>query len=635
MARKTFIGNAFISITGDKKGLDAVLFQIRGSMQKLGKELQAIGLKMMAAGAAIQAPLTLAVRQFAKIGSEMAHASERAGMLTNEFTELAYAAKLSGSGPEALEKSLIVMQKNVYALRQGAGPAVKAFQALGVTAKDLKGLSIAQQFELLADKLSAIEDPGTKAALALKVFGKGGAGLLPMFNLGAAGIRQYREEAKRMGRSLGPDMADRAERLDKMIERLGETFTGLTMTVGGILAEGFTKALTYLTNLVANIREYLENNPQVVTAIQQVAIGLMAVGAALVGLGTASRVLSYLVSPGGVLLALAGILVYVSGALDPLIEKWGEMVMSFEVGGKTIRQWLELVKESFGDIWQAFKDALAQLQPALKPALTAIKWLLDSIWQQVQVGLMTLKLWLVDQITQLIDMIQKALLGVMNSKGGGPAGAIARSTAKGYSGILSDITGSLESGRVKDASWLVKQREIAAGARKETGAAFTTAGQAIGGSFGGAFGSLKSSFGALGSKWSTALSPLMETIFGSRTKADLKQYLKETGGVPGGASVSFEEWRKTRKRGFLDIFTGLGDPFAVPPTPKPKITPGPALQAAFATSGTFSGLGARQMAGNENPLIRIGNKQLRVLEEIRDNIGEGGGIGGEDFSGGA
>jgi len=603
--RKTFIGGAFISITGDKKGLDAVLSQVREGMQKFGRELQQMGLKFMAVGAAIQAPLTLAVKRFAELGSAVEDAAIRTGLSTEAFSEFAHVAKLSGSNAESLEASLRVLARTASASRGGVGAQAKAFADLGVSVTDSSGKlkGVEPLFLEVAAALGRIGSEAQRVELAQKIMGRGATQLFPMFALGAEAIQDYRIEARRLGVSIGPEMAARAGRLGEMFGRLKTAFDGIVLVIGDTLAPMFDKFLVRMTNLIANVREYLSNNPQLITGLQQIAIALTAIGAAMVALGTASRVLSVLVSPGGVLLALAGILVYISGALDPLIEKWGKAVMGFEVGGRAIRDWLSLVAESFRDIWQAVKDAASQLRPALEPALSAVKWMLDSIWQQIQVGFMTLKIWIVDQVQSLIGMIRGALEKAIT---GGDLGLLAKKVAQGYANILGAASSSLAQSRVADAGWLVNQRAVAAGARKVTGGEVSRAGSAIGSSFGGAFNSLKGSLGALGEKWSGALAPLMETVFGQK-------------GAEGGV------------KSFFDIFQGLGRSFGEWPAKFPgDATPGPALQAAMATSGTFSGLGARQMGQNQNPLIKIGNDQLTVLKDIREKIG-GSVFGGEEF----
>ena len=55
-----------------------------------------------------------------------------------------------------------------------------AFDALGLSAEQFKGLSPEQQFQLVANALGGVEDASTRAALAQDVFGKAGTSLTPV-----------------------------------------------------------------------------------------------------------------------------------------------------------------------------------------------------------------------------------------------------------------------------------------------------------------------------------------------------------------------------------------------------------------------------------------------------------------------
>jgi len=74
--------------------------------------------------------------------------------------------------------------------------AVDALEDLGLTFKDLDGLSPEQQFKLLADRISQVEDPTRKAAIAMSLFGRTGTNLLPMFAAGAKGIEALQKEGR-------------------------------------------------------------------------------------------------------------------------------------------------------------------------------------------------------------------------------------------------------------------------------------------------------------------------------------------------------------------------------------------------------------------------------------------------------
>ena len=85
------------------------------------------------------------------------------------------------------------MQKFLVEAAQGSKGAGDTLSKLGLRLSDLGRLSPDQQFELLADRISKIQDPAIRAATAMEVFGKTGTSLLPLMQDGAKGIEALKQ----------------------------------------------------------------------------------------------------------------------------------------------------------------------------------------------------------------------------------------------------------------------------------------------------------------------------------------------------------------------------------------------------------------------------------------------------------
>jgi len=594
---KSFIGRAFISITGDKKGLDATLSKIRAEMQAFGKDLQKIGYKFLAAGAAIQAPLTAAVYKLAQFGDTMAKGARRAGITAAAYSEFAHVAELSGTTVERFEKALQAMARGMFDAKRGTGEMKDALLAMGMRWQDLEKLSPEERFVKIANGLAAMADPSIKAAVAMKIFGKAGAELIPMLDLGAEGIAHYRKEARRLGTSIGPEMAANAERLTDMMARFKRVLTGISLTIGNILAPMFDKALVYMTNLAANIREYIENNPKIITSLQEIATWLLGIGAALVGIGTAARLLAPLVSPGGVLLALAAILAYMTGLLDPLIKKWDTTVMRFEVGGKSIRDWLGFVSDRIADVGRAIRNAFSRLSEAFGPVQKALVSNIDWLWQKIKLGFVEALDWMMarlqDFLADIGSYLAKAAEGAGLIKG-----RVYRELATNFMGASRGIGSGRASLRgvrndlARDEALASETAEI--DRRRAMGAA--------GNALGAAGRGLKVDFQFLAHMMRSTVGPLVEKILGEH-------------GAEGGV------------KSFLDIFKGLGEQWKEWDKPQMPAA-GPALAMATSTLGSFSGRGAAALA--RDPALQVQQSQLDVLKDIRDNLKHAGYFPGQE-----
>ena len=560
--RGTFIGSAYVSITGDDSSLGKVLAGVRKKMQAFGKSMERFGLKMIALGSAITAPLALATKQFAALGDEAAKGAIRAGLTAAEYSEFAHVAQLAGTTGQRFEKAMQAMARGLFDAKRGAGEMLYVMDELKLTWRDLESLKTEEKFLLLAQRISMIPDPSIKAAIAMKAFGKAGAELLPMFQGGSAAIQHYREEARRLGVSVLPEMAKRSQILTDMMFRFQQSIRGVVLVIGNQLAPVFVKSLTVMTNLVVNIRRFIESNRELISTIFNIGVALTAVGAGFVALGAATKVLSQLVTPGGILIALAAILAYISGLLDPLIKKWGKVVSEFEIGGKTIKAWLEVVSDAWTVVVSAFKGIGSDIAKIFRAAIPTIGAVWDAIWERAKDSFLTFADFILRNLQSLFAKISRffqeqaakmSSLNWLKTAVEEIAGFSAAASRK-----LAGVRGTIRGTQKRREGLSAEYADIAG---RELGA--------LGGVAVGAGGRIADRFEImirrLGEVGKNAIGPLVEKIFGEKPAEKVKS--------------------------FFDIFQGLGQKFREFERPLPAMAgaPGAASRAGLLVSGTFSG----------------------------------------------
>ena len=192
-------GKAYVEIYGDQTPL-------MNTMRNLPKGLLTGAAGLAAAGGVIGGLVAggissafSAVTSFAsnlgEVGGRLVDMSDRTGISVEALAELDHAAQMGGTSLESLEGGLTKMGVKLADAAGGSETARSAFDAIGVSVSELSSLSPDKQFEVIADKLAGISDPGARAAAAMDIFGKSGADLLPLMKDGAAGIQAFREEA--------------------------------------------------------------------------------------------------------------------------------------------------------------------------------------------------------------------------------------------------------------------------------------------------------------------------------------------------------------------------------------------------------------------------------------------------------
>lgn len=197
-------------------------------------------------------------KQALEFGDQINKAAIRAGVTTETLSELSYAAKLSGVEMGALVKSLQFMQKGLVEASMGTGEAKRALDLLGITAKDVSGLSTQQQFEFFADKIAGIADPSQKAYVAMRIFGEAGVQLLPMLEEGSAGLRRFAEEAQRLGLSFSKENLDRLTAQKDAIDKLSSAWQALAVTIVGSVAPAFTSLFNALAGVETPLQGQLK-----------------------------------------------------------------------------------------------------------------------------------------------------------------------------------------------------------------------------------------------------------------------------------------------------------------------------------------------------------------------------------------
>lgn len=218
------VGGAFTGITGS-------FARISGMVAGVGALLT---------GGAFAAGISNAIN----LQEQMYKGAQRAGLTTEAFSSLAYAAKLADVPVETLEKSMAKLSSTLVNAQQNQKEAVELFRRLKLDPKNVQDadallLELAQRFEQMPDGIN-------KTALAVDVFGeKLGPRLIPFLNQGRAGIQDLREEAKRLGVVIDSEAGKQAEQFKDNLEKLKTAGVGASNAIATELVPSLVSASEY------------------------------------------------------------------------------------------------------------------------------------------------------------------------------------------------------------------------------------------------------------------------------------------------------------------------------------------------------------------------------------------------------
>jgi hypothetical protein len=257
--------------------------------------------------AAASAAAAAAVVRFAQVGDTLQKASIRTGIAVESLSRLDYVAGQSGASFQALSTGLRVMAKFTDDLRRGSLLAVDAMSQLGLQSSDLAGLSPEQMFVKLADAISGLQDPLERAAAAQKIFGRGGTELLPMLDLGAAGIAELAQQADQLGAVMSTEAANNAAALTDAIDNVQRAATGAAVQFANVFAPAITAATDTLADLIAGSENGIRAMATLAAGVAAFLVVMKAWTMATKAQAMAQAFLNGMTGPKGILQLTAGL----------------------------------------------------------------------------------------------------------------------------------------------------------------------------------------------------------------------------------------------------------------------------------------------------------------------------------------
>jgi len=206
-------------------GMDKAAYQSQQAMNKMKRDAEMVGKAFGLMAVAGAGALVVMVKSSLNAMDSMSKLAQKTGTTVESLSALSYAADLSGVTTESLGSAIIKLSKNMSDAQQGIGDARKAFDALGISVNNsdgsLKNSGIV--ISELAGKFAGFRDGAEKTALAVAIFGKSGADLIPLLNNGADGIKTMTDEAARFGLVMDTQASKAAEKFNDDMTRLTKT----------------------------------------------------------------------------------------------------------------------------------------------------------------------------------------------------------------------------------------------------------------------------------------------------------------------------------------------------------------------------------------------------------------------------
>lgn len=233
-------GSAFSSMTG---GLDGMI----GKLGALGAAYLTVN--AIAGGAKWLVDIT---SKSIEAAGHLNDLSQSTGVSATTLSNYALSAKQAGTDIDGLAGGLQKLNVKIDDAAGGGKEASLAFSRLGVDIKDASG-EVRSTEDILGDvaeKFSGMEDGASKTALAIDIFGKSGAALLPFLNQGKEGLNEAAEAAKALGLSLSAETVSAAD-------LAGDAIDGVKAIAGGLGNKIMAEVIPTIMTMTRSFTEFI------------------------------------------------------------------------------------------------------------------------------------------------------------------------------------------------------------------------------------------------------------------------------------------------------------------------------------------------------------------------------------------
>ena len=239
---------AFSSVNKSLKKFDKNASMAGGSAGILSGGLSKIG---GALGPLVGiAGIGMLTKKLFDFGDRLGKVSTQIGISVEDLQGLQFAASQSGVGQDQLNSALQKFSINIGHAEAGTKLQKDAFETLGVSIRDSGGgiKDTNQLFKDVADAMSGIEEPATKAKLASELFGKTGVELLALLNTGGGTIDDFSKKLRDAGGMIGGDTVKGVEKFNDQMD-----------LVSRVAFANFAKVMTPILPVLSFLADNFDN----------------------------------------------------------------------------------------------------------------------------------------------------------------------------------------------------------------------------------------------------------------------------------------------------------------------------------------------------------------------------------------
>jgi hypothetical protein len=281
------VGTAVLELVTDSSKFGSGLAQAEKDFGRTQKTLEtgadSIQSRLSKVGTAIAAAFSFrevaaAAGKAMDLAGSIDDLARRTGISAEAVQELDFVAKQSGSTFDQVAGAIGQMANR---LTEGDKGAVGALKAMGFSLKEVQAMAPDQAFQAIAERIAEIPDPMHRTAIAMDVFGKSGAQMLPVITSDIGGLRDV---ARETGVVISNELIAKGD-------ALGDTWDQTQGRIQALMANAMLPLLDVFTEMPGPMQTAVAAGLSLAPALSNIGIAIMAAGGPTAAIAVLSKAL--------------------------------------------------------------------------------------------------------------------------------------------------------------------------------------------------------------------------------------------------------------------------------------------------------------------------------------------------------
>ena len=234
------------------------LTDLGGSLANLARGMGVFGL--IAGGAAAAGGMALA-RSVVDAAGAVQDASDVTGVAVENLQKWHAVAGLAGVSTDDVNNSMVKLNKSLFGAANGEKKSAALFKSMGIAVRNADGSirKIDDVLPQIAQAFDRTKDPATRTAMAMTLFGKSGAKLIPILAKGK-GLSEALAEAQRKGIIVSESSIAAMDDLGDNMGIIGSQVRGIAGNIMGELAPSLTPLIQGFSDWIAANKDIIKSN---------------------------------------------------------------------------------------------------------------------------------------------------------------------------------------------------------------------------------------------------------------------------------------------------------------------------------------------------------------------------------------